>query len=78
MNSHRIDAFASPHGGPIGTIVEDRGAATVRHEAAVMTHRHPVGVEALQPVAVRRLLRFQQRDGGELELQRARTDPNRP
>jgi L-asparaginase len=23
-NSHRIDAFASPHGGPIGTVIEDR------------------------------------------------------
>ena len=23
-NSHRVDAFASPHGGPIGTVIEDR------------------------------------------------------
>ncbi len=78
-NSHRIDAFASPHGGPIGTVIEDRvriAAMPLRPHAPAM--RRAVGPSPAARLAGRArsvgLLTFALDDSGALLRAVARAD----
>jgi L-asparaginase len=70
-NSHRIDAFASPHGGPIGTVIEDRiRIAAMPLRPHVQTMRRAIGPSPASRLADRSasvgLLNFALDDSGAL------------
>jgi L-asparaginase len=78
-NSHRIDAFASPHGGPIGTLIEDRvrlAAIPIRPHVPAM--RRAVGPSPASRLAGRAssvgLLTFALDDSGALLRAAARAE----